>query len=629
MDRKLAKAVASAGVGYAGWQYLNNKYALKNDLELMYRVGKSASEMKFEANTTVSDVWEATVAKHPNKKCLIFTEDHSEMTFAQVDEMANKVAIWAREKAKFNSGDVIGIFVTNSPAFIWLLLGLNKAGLVVALINTNNKGRPLLHSLEVASCKALIFGTDLAANVQGVRAELQQASLPLFALDQPNGSHVDNAVMLQTELDQVATSNAPKSYRSQVRVQDTFGFVYTSGTTGLPKACIITNQKFLLNSFSCRTFGVSEKDTMYTCLPLYHSSGLLLGFGSTVVTGSTFAMARRFSASRFMQDCAETGATAAQYIGELCRYLLNTPPSEFDQAHSLRIAIGNGLRREIWVEFQQRFNIPEIGEFYGSTEGNVAFANHCRGVLNGDYSMVGALGRMGPLLRRLIPFKIIKHDVETEMPVRDPKTGFCVECKPGEPGELLGPITEERPFKGYTSKEATDKKVMTDVLVKGDSYFRTGDLIKAEEDGRLYFVDRIGDTFRWKGENVSTGEVSEVINTFPGVLEANVYGVVVPGHEDGRACMAALVLEENVNIEELGAFLQKDLASYALPLFLRILPEMEITGTFKHRKVEFVKDGFNPQSVADPLYFFDTNERKYKPLDEEAYTFLTSPRAKL
>ena len=247
---------------------------------------------------------------------------------------------------------------------------------------------------------------------------------------------------------------------------------------------------------------------------------------------------------------------------------------------------------------------------------------------------VGSVGKYGTLLQKIQGFRFVKHDVATEMPVRDPETGFCIECEPGEPGEVLGlinPSQSSTQFAGYTSKEASEKKIMRDVFVKGDQYFRTGDLLRREADGWIYFTDRIGDTFRWKGENVSTGEVSAIVGSFPGVLEANVYGVKVPGNEDGRACMAAIVTEGNQELDwsKFTEYLGQNLASYAMPQFIRLLPEMEVTGTFKQRKVDFVKDGMDPSKTPDPLFILDAKAKTFVPLDGPKYLQIAQGQARL
>jgi fatty-acyl-CoA synthase len=304
----------------------------------------------------------------------------------------------------------------------------------------------------------------------------------------------------------------------------------------------------------------------------------------------------------------------------LCRYLLNAPPARFERDHKIRAITGNGLRPEIWKNFQQRFAIPKIIEFYGATEGNVSMLNYD--------GTVGAVGRIPSYMQRIFNTRIVKFDVEHEMPVRG-ADGFCLECAVNEVGETIGKITAEpgRTFDGYTKDADTQKKVLHDVFEKGDAWFRTGDLMRRDRHGYFYFVDRIGDTFRWKGENVATSEVAEALGVVPGVKEANVYGVAIPGM-DGRAGMAALVTGSGFDISELSGALAGNLAAYARPVFVRLLSELEITGTFKQRKVELVKDGFDPGAIADPLYWLNHVSGTYEPLTKEQYAAIVSGSVK-
>eukprot|EP00168_Porphyra_purpurea_P021531 TRINITY_DN9645_c0_g1_i1.p1 TRINITY_DN9645_c0_g1~~TRINITY_DN9645_c0_g1_i1.p1 ORF type:complete len:377 (+),score=97.83 TRINITY_DN9645_c0_g1_i1:95-1132(+) len=336
-------------------------------------------------------------------------------------------------------------------------------------------------------------------------------------------------------------------------------------------------------------------------------------------TGGSFVFRSKFSKSNFWSDVAEHRCTVVQYIGELCRYLLTAPESPQDKKHRVRIAIGNGLRKDVWPTFQKRFNIPQIGEFYGATEGNVALVN--------SKGKVGAVGYVSPLVARFVNFKIIKFDVATEQAIRGPD-GLCIPCKDGEIGEIVGEIDDTDPtrkFIGYTNKAATQKKVLTDVFAKGDKYFRSGDLMYKDARGYYYFVDRIGDTFRWKGENVATGEVALAISDAPGVKEVNVYGVAVPGH-DGRAGMCTLVVEAPFSFEELYARVTKELPSYARPLFLRMKKDMEITSTFKHKKVDLQKDGFNPAQVSDELFFRDDQKKTFVRITPQLYEDIVNDR---
>jgi fatty-acyl-CoA synthase len=420
---------------------------------------------------------------------------------------------------------------------------------------------------------------------------------------------VPGARDLDAELATRSPDPIDREVRRGLKAADKLFYIYTSGTTGLPKAANVSHLRAcLMGGGAAGAQELGPEDRVYVTLPLYHSAGGVMAAGSALLSGGVLVLARKFSASRFWSDCRENEVTSFQYIGELCRYLLHTPEHPDEQRHRVRICIGNGLRPEIWEAFQERFNIPKIIEFYGATEGNVALMN-----LDGK---VGAIGRLPRLIRAAMGVALIRYDVAKDEHVRGPD-GFCVPCKPGEVGEAIGRITGVSRFEGYSNPEATEKKILRNVFKTGDAYFRTGDLMRLDADDYFYFVDRIGDTFRWKGENVSTNEVAEVLSVCPGVKEANVYGVTVPD-QDGRAGMAALVVNEGFDPTALAERCGRELPGYARPLFLRLLPQIEITGTFKHRKVELVKEGFDPAAISDPLYFLD-GERGYVPLDAELH----------
>ncbi|MEM9033684.1 MAG: AMP-binding protein, partial [Actinomycetota bacterium] len=346
-------------------------------------------------------------------------------------------------------------------------------------------------------------------------------------------------------------------------------------------------------------------DRVYVPLPLFHTAGGVAALGGAVQGGSTAVIAERFSTSRFWSDCVEHGVTAFQYIGELCRYLLNAPEHPDERRHRVRVAVGNGLRPDVWPAFQERFGIEQIVEFYGATEGNVALVN-----LDGR---VGAVGRLPGAMRSALGVHLVRFDVESEEVVRDPQ-GRCIEAEPGEAGELVAKISRTARFDGYSDEAATEKKVLRDVFADGDAFFRTGDLLRLADDGYYEFVDRIGDTFRWKGENVSTAEVSEVLGMHPAVGEANAYGVEAPGG-DGRCGMAAIVAEGELDPADLGRHVAAELPAYARPRFVRLVDSLVVTGTFKHRKVELVRDGFDPAVIDDPLWFLDPASDEYVPLD--------------
>jgi fatty-acyl-CoA synthase len=571
-----------------------------------------ARKLQATAPTSIADFLEAHAAAAPGRPAIL--QDDRVLTWGELDAAANRVARWALGLG-VGRGDVVALLMENRPEYIVTWFGLAKLGVVTALINTNLRGHPLAHSLAVAEAKHLVLGSELREALETARPHL--ASAPeVWATGGPtDGAHDLDAAL-------AAQSPAPvgREQRSGIVAGDKLFYIYTSGTTGLPKAANVSHARaMLMGGGAAAAQRLTRDDRVYIALPLYHSAGGAMAAGAALLSGGSMALARKFSASRFWSDCVRYEATAFQYIGELCRYLVNSPPHPDERRHRLRVCIGNGLRPEVWEPFQTRFGIPRIIEFYGATEGNIALMN-----FDGK---VGAVGRLPGFVRRLAGTHLVRYDVGSDTHVRGPD-GFCIPCGPGEVGEAIGRISERLRFEGYTSAEATQKKVLRDVFEKGDAYFRSGDLLRADEDAYVYFVDRIGDTFRWKGENVATSEVAEVMTVCPGVREVNVYGVAIPGH-DGRAGMAALVVDESFDPARLAAQVARELPGYARPLFLRIQPELEITGTFKHRKVDLVAEGFDPARVADPLWFWDAERGGYVPLDGALHARLVGGQVRI
>lgn len=516
---------------------------------------------QMSAAPSPAHLFENTVDRHPDKVSLLF--EGRALTYRQVDEAANQVAHFLLA-AGLRRGDIVALDMDNRPEFLTTWLGIAKAGGVSALINHNLRDRSLLHCVRVSDARLLIFGVEVADRVAEVAPALKGLGIRLLA----SGGKVGFAESLDAP---VAAASRQRPPRAQVTPDDYWAFIYTSGTTGLPKAAPIRNSKFWGSSaFFSSQFGWRASDVVYNCLPLYHSAGGMITVGCSFSVGATMVIKRKFSATAFWEDVRLHKVTVFQYIGELCRYLMTAPRSPLDSQNSLRIAIGNGLRPDIWEEFQTRFGIPEIGEFYSSTEGNATLWL----VVSGAEGR-GAIGHRGKLLSmEEFSLNIVKFDVDREVPIRD-ANGSCIPCRTGEAGELLGrvvPGNPNREFVGYHgNKEGTEKKILRGVFEAGDTFFRTGDLIREDERGYFYFVDRIGDTFRWKGENVSTNEVAETISGFPGIKEVNVYGVQIQGH-DGRAGMAAIVAGPELDFARLGAYVGEKLPSYAVPFFLRILP---------------------------------------------------------
>jgi fatty-acyl-CoA synthase len=538
------------------------------------------------------------------------------MTYQELERAANRVARWAREQ-HIARGDAVALLMENRPEYVATWLGLLKVGAVAALINTNLRGQPLAHSIAIADARHVIVGAELAATYAEAAPQIDPRPTAWSA----GGTH-PGFEDFDAALAVLSGEAGDPGWRAGVTCRDRAFYIYTSGTTGLPKASNFTHLRmlFMMHGFK-GGLNATARDRMYNVLPLYHSAGGVCAIGPALLTGGSVILKRKFSVHEFWDDVHRYDATLFQYIGELCRYLLNAPVGPHERDHKIRAITGNGLRPEIWENFKTRFAIPKIIEFYGATEGNVSMLNYD--------GMVGAVGRIPSYMRRLISTRIVKFDVEHEMPVRG-ADGLCIECATDEAGEAIGEIANEpgKTFDGYTKAADTQKKVLHDVFRKGDAWFRTGDLMRRDAHGYFYFVDRIGDTFRWKGENVATSEVSEALGVVPGVKEANVYGVSVPG-SDGRAGMAALVTGDGFDVATLAGALAGNLPAYARPVFLRLLPELEITGTFKQRKVELVKDGFDPRAIADPLYWLDPASGRYEPLTADAHAKIASGAVKL
>jgi len=613
------------GGGALAW-WLNSKYFIASDVKQVIKMLKVKKAIDFHManNHTIADVWEESHTQYAKKAAFIF--EGKTYTFDDIEKLSNKIANWLKTKG-VKKGDVVALFMENCPEYVAIWLGMLKVGAIGALINFNLTKKPLVHSITVSRAKMCIVDAGLADSIRAVRDQL--TGIELFSF----GGNVDFAPSVEQQLTVVSDKRPPRQVRDGCKFTDPALLVYTSGTTGLPKAATIKHVRMFSMGFGfTRLFDVTSDDRIMCVLPLYHSAGGLVGVGMTICSGATMILKKKFSATSFFKECRDQKVTVMQYIGELCRYLLTAPESEADSKNSIRIAIGNGLRPDIWAKFQKRFNIKEIGEFYGSTEGNAALFNHCV-----EPKAQGAVGRMGPLLRKASKVHLVRFDVTKEEPIRD-ANGFCIPCKPGEVGELLGEIDEKDPlrqFAGYFNNDkGTKSKILTDAFRKGDKFFRTGDLLRHEPNGFWYFVDRIGDTFRWKGENVSTTEVAEVVSVFPGVDEVNVYGVSVPG-KDGRACMAAMVWKNDLDFAKLAKHCIDNLPSYAVPLFIRRLPVVEITGTFKHQKVELRNQGCDPAQTksgdqTDAVYMFDADKKTYVPLNDKLYQeALVMGRAKL
>jgi len=548
--------------------------------------------------------------RRPAHPALLF--EGKSWSYAELDrEIDRRVA--AFKAVDVEQGQTVALLMSNRPEFLFFLLALNRMGVVAALINTNLSGAGLKHAVTIAEPVAALVGGELLAVYDAAaseHSELAEVKLLVEFEGEPVAGHngVDLGA-LSGESTGIRPTDAP------VKGTDLMGYIYTSGTTGLPKAGKILNARAVLaaNGFGGWVLGMGPWDTLYVCLPLFHSNGLLVGTSSALLSGSTVALARKFSASRFWNDIHDTGATVFVYIGEVCRYLVGQPRGPRDRGHKLRAMLGNGMRPEVWDEFVDRFSPGVVHEFYGATEGNVIIIN-----LTGKR---GSVGKMPPL-KKLNNALLVKFDHDAQAPYRD-ASGHCVRCAPGEAGELLGRINTKmvtQRFDGYADDAATSKKVLRDVLEPGDAYFRSGDLLRRDKQGYYYFVDRIGDTFRWKGENVSTNEVGDAIQTLDSVEIANVYGVAIEG-ADGKAGMVTIVPAEGASFDPAAfyAHVCKELPAYARPAFVRVADSVALTATFKLQKTQLVKDGYDPAGIADSLYYRDDDAGTYAPLDGAAF----------
>jgi len=535
-----------------------------------------------DSDVLVCDDFEEAVDKFGDNIAL--EDEHRTLTYRELDAMANRYGHWARSRGLRRS-DVVGLVMTNRAEYIAAWMGFAKVGVATALINTNLTGQALAHCLNIAGVAQVLADEETWRRCEEARRFVTRTMM-LWVLGLKDADEISERRGLDNAVRSGSSVRPQKSVRDGITNRDTALYIYTSGTTGLPKAARIhhARARTYMRAFAGATASTAE-DRVFNVLPLYHSTGGLVGIGPAFLNGGRLILRRKFSASSFWSDVNATGATLFVYIGELCRYLVNCPAQDGERGHKLRLAFGNGLRPDVWTEFQSRFGIPKILEFYGSTEGNVSLFN-----FDGK---AGAIGRVPKLLKKQINIRMVRFDLDTEAPVRL-ANGLCAEAAVGEIGEAIGAIGDDirHDFSGYADKAASEKKILTDVFTRGDRWFRTGDLMRQDAEGYFYFVDRIGDTFRWKGENVSTAEVEQRLTDAPGVKEVIAYGVPVPGSE-GKAGMVTLITEGKFVPRDFSAYVDTQLPPYARPVFVRLAKSLETTGTFKYKKSDLVADGFN------------------------------------
>jgi len=538
--------------------------------------------------------------------------DVEQFSFRTLAERANLYSRWA-PTVGLARGDVVALMMGARPEYFALWLGLTQVGIVVALLNVNLTGPALAHCVKVAGARAAVVAAPFAETCAEAFA-----GLPLDIWRHGGG---DDARRVDLALARFSDAPLDDKERRGTTLADRALLIFTSGTTGLPKAAAVSHHRVV--AWSHWFAGLADMradDRLYDCLPLCHSVGGVAALAAALVNGGSVVIAEKFSASGFWRDVARWDCTIFQYIGELCRYLLAAPTSPDETRHRLRLACGNGLSADVWRGFVERFGVAQILEFYAATEGNLTLYN-----VEGK---VGAIGRQPPFLAARDTIALARFDAEQQAPWRGPD-GFGARCGVDEVGEAVGRIGAEpsRRFEGYTEAAETENKILRDLFAPGDAWMRTGDLMRRDREGFYYFVDRIGDTFRWKGENVSTREVAAALSGAPGVKEAIVYGVAVP-HADGKAGMAALVVEGAPDLAVI-AWAASALPRYARPLFLRLRPALEATATFKPVKRALVAEGFDPVKLIDPLYVYDAEREAYVALDAERFAAIVNGDARL
>ena len=557
------------------------------DLPVILR-GVTTGLAQPNSKKSIGTVFQDRAARYADRVFLRLGDQ--QVTYREANATANRYAAVLAARG-VGHGDVVAIMLRNSPNAVLAMLAAVKCGAVAGMLNYHQRGEVLAHSLGLLDAKVLLAETDLVSAVTesggaGAAEALTVEDLERFAVSAP------------------ATNPASAA---AVRAKDTAFYIFTSGTTGFPKASVMTHRRWLsaLAAFGGMGLRLKSSDTLYSCLPLYHNNALTVAVSSVINSGATLALGKSFSASRFWDEVIASQATAFIYIGELCRYLLNQPHKPTDRKHKVRVMAGNGLRPEIWDEFTQRFGIERVCEFYAASEGTTAFIN--------IFNVPRSTG-LSPT-----PLAYVEYDPDTGAPVRD-ESGRVRKVPAGEPGLALSAVNRLQPFDGYTDKASSEKKLVRNAFKEGDCWFNTGDVLSPQGFGHAAFVDRLGDTFRWKGENVATTQVEAAVGTDPSVEECTVYGVEVP-RTGGRAGMAAVKLREGAEFDgkALASAVYSQLPAYALPLFVRVVESLEHTSTFKSRKVELRKQAYGSDGAGlkDPLYVLAGRDEGYVPFYAE------------
>lgn len=650
----MATALPTLATAAAGAAYLSAKLRLPNDYHYLKAYFQSTRELANREKDKRLNLFykleeHAQNPRIANKTFLIYEDKH--WTFKQTYELVLRYAGWLHNTHNVVAGEIIALDFMNSPEFLFLVLAIWSLNAAYAAVNYNLTGPSFIHSVKASTSRLLIIESEVALSAlnKETRAafdapDFRNHTFPLEYVVFDHG--------LSTSMNYFPSYRAPDGVRESTKGADIAALMYTSGTTGYPKAAIIPWSRMFAAGDGYRRLlflePVTSKkpDVFYTPMPLYHTTAFTLGFNLCLQNATTLAISRKFSVSQFWPEVRRNNVTVIQYVGETLRYLLAAPPSSDDRNHHVRMAFGNGLRGDVWARFKARFGIDTVMEIYGATEGIAATLNW-----NGNSFSDGAIGTYGAIMSRMNrkTSAIVKVDWNTETPWRNPRTGLCEAVPQDQVGELLfamDPANMYDRYKGYLgNQKATESKIVRDVLVKGDAYFRTGDVVRRDTDGRLWFSDRIGDTYRWRGENVSTAEVGDIIGHHPMVEEANIYGVKVPGHE-GRAGCAAITfkpeaLRSNSNpptprpeiLGSLASYASNSLPKYAVPIFLRVVKEVVLTGNNKQQKVALREEGIDlhriRRSSQDRIYWLKPGGSRYVEFQVEDYEKLKAGRVRL